>query len=107
MYRQRRRPPNPIAYLAVKRPDGVIKTAATGPVQKEFSARGKFFILFYHCRPAPDIASYIEQVSQMAGTDILRNADVQLAMPCYVGPIIFGIGVGSKDCATAAGNVSP
>jgi hypothetical protein len=94
--------PGPIPYLAVKRPDNVIKTAAVGPMRKEFS-RSRFYILTYNCRPAPDVASYIGQTGQAAGTDILRNADVQLAVPCYVGPIIFGIGVGTRDSVTTAG----
>ena len=94
--------PKPISYVAVKRPDTVIKTSATKPVLKEFS-RSRFYILAYNCHPAPDMASYIEQASQAAGTDILRNADIRLEVPCYVGPLLFGISVGSKDSVTAGG----
>jgi hypothetical protein len=71
-------------------------------VRKEFR-RGQFFIGPYHFNPAPDVAAYIEQTSQAAGTDTLRNADIQFEVPCYVGPILFGIGVGKKDSVTAAG----
>ena len=49
-----------------------------------------------------DPGRLFEQISRAAGTDILRNADVQLKMPCYVGPVIFGIGVGTRDSASAA-----
>ena len=94
--------PDPIAYLAVKRPDTAIKTSAANPVHKEFQ-RGKFFIGPLNFRPAPDVASYIEQASQAAGTENLRNADVRIAVPCYVGPVVCGFGVGSKDAVTAVG----
>ena len=95
------RSPQPIAFLAVKRPTGVIRTAEHIVVREEFP-RGGFYAVNCNFRPAPDIVSYVEQISQLAGTDILRNVDVQLVVPFYIDILFCGYNK-ATDIATAEG----
>lgn len=81
--------PSPIAYLAVERPKGVIVTTQHDSVEKEFP-RGGWYLANNNFRPAPDLASYVEQTAQQANTQILRNADVQLAVPFAFDILFFG-----------------
>ena len=89
-------PPQPIAYLAVEKPNGIIKTTENISVRKEFP-RGGFYIGAYNFRPAPDIASYINQTARETNTDILRNADVQLVVPFYFDLFLCGYGKGTDS----------
>ena len=97
-------PPTPgqgIAYLSVQRPEGVVKTTAHAPVTKRFP-RGGFYFVNWNFRPAPDVASYIEQAAQEAKTGILRDADVQLMIPFCIDLLLCGYGQGA-DTVTARG----
>jgi hypothetical protein len=84
-----RPPAEPIPYLAVKRPEGVIRTVMHQPVKKDFW-RGGWYLGNHNFRPAPDVASYVRATAQEANTDILRNADVRLPVPFAVDILFFG-----------------
>ena len=94
-------PPQPVAYLAVKKPEGVIKTNEHAPVTREFS-RGGWYFGNSNFRPAPDPVSYIEEASRATGADILRNADVKMTVPFVFDILFFGYNQGT-DTLTAIG----
>jgi hypothetical protein len=91
----------PIAYLAVERPKGVISTPQHAPVKKEFP-RGGWYFGNSNFRPAPDLASYIDNTAPQANTKILRNAEVQLNVPFALDILFFGYAKGT-DLVTAQG----
>ncbi len=97
--------PQPLAYLSLEKPTGVINTKDYMWVKESFS-RGGFFILNYNFRPAANIKSYIEQAEKQANTSILRNADVRLTVPLTIDVILFGYTFGT-DIVTAKGHVHP
>ena len=97
-------PPPPvqtITYLSVKKPQGVIKTVGSNAVKKNFS-RGGLYLVNWNFRPAPDVASYLNQASQVAGNDILRNADITFQVPFFIDILFFGYNAG-KDTITVWG----
>ena len=94
--------PPPINFLAIEKPKGVIAPVTHNPVQKDFS-RGGWYAGNHNFRPAPDVASYLEDISKMANTGILRNADVHLGVPFAFDILFFGYNSGS-DTVTARGN---
>lgn len=87
-------PPQPIAYLAAKKPKVAITTARQDPIKKSFSRSG-FYVLGENFRPAPDIAEYIEKTAQNLKTDVLRNADVELCVPFYFDLFFCGYCMGT------------
>ena len=94
-------PPAPIAYLAAQKPDGVIKAEEHTLLKKEFP-RGGWYFWNYNFRPAADVASYVDQAGQTAGTSVLRNADVRLEVPFAFDILFFGYNKGT-DSVTAKG----
>lgn len=94
-------PPPPINYLALEIPKGPIMSVTHNAVQQEFS-RGGWYIGNHNFRPAPDVASYFQNLSKTAGTAILRSADVEVGVPFAFDILFFGYNSGS-DTATAKG----
>jgi len=94
-------PPRPISYLAVKKPVGAIQTKEHAAVNQGFP-RGGWYVLNYNFRPAPNVAYYIEEAGRPAGTEILRNADVNLIVPIAFDILLFGY-TWATDRVTAAG----
>ena len=93
--------PQPVTYVAVERPEGVIEATHHRTAQKDFR-RGGFYVLNYNFRPAPDISSYLDQTSTEAGADILRSADVKLTVPFAFDILFFGVNF-ATDTVTAGG----
>jgi hypothetical protein len=94
-------PPAPINYLAIEKPQGPISSGSHNSVQKEFS-RGGWYVGNHNFRPAPDVRSYLEDLSKTAGTSILRNADVEIEVPFAFDILFFGYNSGT-DTASAKG----
>lgn len=89
----------PISYLSLEKPAGVIDVKKHNAVEKQFE-RGGFYIVNYNFRPAPDVASYIKETSQEAGSPILKNADIKFQVPFAVDILLFGYNAGT-DVTTA------
>jgi hypothetical protein len=79
----------PLAYLSLEKPVGVIHTAKDKEVKKSFS-RGGWYIGNYNFRPAADVESYLAQAHKEANTTVLRNADLQLNVPTFFDILFFG-----------------
>ena len=96
-------PPAPpsINYLSIEKPKGVITAVSHNPVQKEFF-RGGWYAGNANFRPAPDIRTYFEDLGKTAGTVVLRNADVEVAVPFAFDILFFGYNSGT-DTASAKG----
>lgn len=86
-------PPATLSYVAATRPTGPIK-AGGQRVETKHSRGGPYF-LNAGFRPAPDVGAYIEKAQADAGSDVLRNADVQLNVPFAIDILLFGFQVGS------------
>lgn len=93
--------PKPIAYLSLEKPSGTIGVTKHNQVEKKFQ-RGGWYVGNYNFRPAPDVASYIKQTSEEAGSNILRDADISLSVPFYFDILFFGYN-SATDTATATG----
>ena len=91
--------PQPLTYLCLEKPKGIISTNDHKEVNKSFS-RGGFYFLNYNFRPAADIKNYIEQAEKDANTGILRNADIQTNVPFAFDILFFGYNNGT-DTITA------
>ena len=92
-------PPQPLTYVAVERPTGPIK--CTGHmVQKEYRKDGMYFINFGF-RPASDIAAYMSQAQNDAGSLVLKNADVECNVPFALDILMFGFQIGGADVVTS------
>jgi hypothetical protein len=83
----------PLSYVAVERPTGPIR-AGGQKVEAKHSRGGPYFLNFGF-RPAPDVAAYLKQAQAAAGSDVLKNADVQLHVPFAIDILMFGFQVGS------------
>ncbi len=84
--------PTPLRYVAVTRPEGPIRTEARDVRIK--TSRGGMYVLNKGFRPAPDIGAYLTQAESRAGTPVLRNADVELAVPFALDILLFGFQFG-------------
>jgi hypothetical protein len=91
--------PQPVAYLSLEKPKGVISAKAHKEVEKSFS-RGGWYFGNYNFRPAADIRYYLEQAEKEANTNILRHADIQLNVPFAIDILFFGYNEGT-DTVTA------
>lgn len=85
--------PAPLSYVAATRPTGPIK--AGGQRVETKHSRGGPYVLNAGFRPAPDVGAYIEKAQADAGSDVLRNTDVQLNVPFAIDLLMFGFQVGS------------
>ena len=86
-------PPPALSYIAVERPEGPI-SAEGQRVEAKHSRSGPYFLNFGF-RPAPDIAAYLQQAQDAAGSDVLRDADVELRIPVAIDILFFGFQIGS------------
>lgn len=89
----------PISYLAAERPVGAIEIQKHHSVEKKFE-RGGWYLVNYNFRPAPDVADYLKQVHEEAGSKILKNADVMFQVPFAFDILLFGYNAGT-DVLTA------
>jgi len=89
----------PISYLSLEKPAGVIEVKKHQAIEKKFE-RGGFYIVNYNFRPAPDVASYIQETSREAGSPILKNADIRFQVPFAIDILLFGYN-GSTDVTMA------
>lgn len=87
-------PPQPLTYLALEKPKGIINTKEHQEFEKQFP-RGGWYFLNYNFRPAPDVKFYIEQAEKEANTNILKHADIQVNVPFYFDILLFGYGKGT------------
>jgi len=93
--------PKPIAYLSLEKPSGTIGVIKHNSVKNKIK-RGGWYFGNHNFRPAPDVASYIKQTSEEAGSDILRDADIRLAVPFAFDILFFGYN-SATDMTTANG----
>jgi len=91
--------PEPLTYLALEKPRGVIRTQGHQEVKKTFS-RGGFYFFNYNFRPSADIKRYVEETSRSANAPVLKNADIQLQVPFAFDILLFGYNNGT-DTVTA------
>ena len=70
--------PSPLKYLALKKPEGVIRTSGHARVETNYTIKGWNF---HSIRPAADIETYLKDAHDGAGTAVLRDADIQLRFP--------------------------
>jgi hypothetical protein len=78
----------PLSYLALRRPEGLIE-AEHAPL-KENHVRGGWYFGNHNFRPAPNIQVYLEEAHEHSGSDMLRHADVVLAVPFALDILFFG-----------------
>jgi len=90
--------PQPLTYLALEKPKGIIETKEYRNLEEKYS-RGGFYFLNYGFRPAADINSYLEQAENRVGSSLLRNADIQLNVPFAIDILLFGYN-GGTDTVT-------
>ncbi len=88
-----RQAPPALSYVAVERPTGPI--LAEGQRVEAKHSRGGMYFLNFGFRPAPDVAAYLKHAQDAAGSDVLKNADVQLHVPFAIDILLFGFQVGS------------
>lgn len=90
--------PQPLKYVALEKPTGPIKCEGQS-VEKKFSRSGPYF-LNVNFRPAPDIGNYVQEMQNISGSKVLKNADVKLRIPFAFDILLFGFQFGD-DKATA------
>jgi hypothetical protein len=91
--------PQPLAYLSLETPKGIIGSKEIKETNKEFS-KGGLYLVNLNFRPAPDLSLYIDETSKEAGTNILKNADIMLKVPFAFDILLFGINVGTDIVTT-------
>jgi len=86
--------PIPLSYVAVERPSEPIKTEGQRVGTKHSRSGLHFFNLGF--RPAPDVAAYLRQAHIDAGSDVLKNTEIQFNVPMIIFPFFMpGFQVGS------------
>lgn len=86
-------PPPRLTYLAVERPEGMIE--AKKHMAEVTTKRGGFYVLNHGFRPAPDVGAYVQDAEKRADVPVLRNADVELAVPFAFDILFFGFQFGN------------
>jgi hypothetical protein len=81
-------PPQPLTYLALEKPKGIINTIEHQELEKQF-LRGGWYFLNYNFRPAPDVKFFIEQAEKEENTKILKHVDIQFNVPLAVNILLF------------------
>jgi len=79
----------PLAYLSLEKPCGVIQTAKPREMVREFQ-RGGWYAFNNNFRPAADLKYYLEQAQHDTNAQVLRNADVQLNVPFAFSILFLG-----------------
>lgn len=74
----------PLTYVAVERPTGPIR-AEGKRVETKHSRSGLYFFN-WGFRPAPDVAAYLNQAQIAAGSDVLKNTEIEFNVPMILFP---------------------
>lgn len=85
-----------LRYLALEQPKGPVHAPVHPPVELRFR-RGGVYVLSKNFRPAADVAAYLEQAHQAAGTAVLRRADVRLETPFAIDLFLSGYNLGIDE----------
>ena len=80
--------PPPLTYLASERPTAPIAMQQWQIIEKSFS-RGGWYFFNNNFRPAPDVGSYVREAEKEANANGLKHADVELAPPLLLVPILL------------------
>jgi hypothetical protein len=84
----------PLTYIASEKPAITVNVEHQSPIKKDFS-RGGWYFGNSNFRPAPDVGSYVRETETEAKASVLRNADVEFAIPFVLNLLFFGYNLGT------------